>query len=266
MDIKNNSWNNSELYNEFMGKWSSIVAKEFINWLIRENNFEQKKWLDVGCGTGALSFEILKKTKPLSVVGIDPSKEYLPKKTQFENSTFLVGSAENHQFRNSEFDIIVSALALNFMTNKENSIRKILKILKPGGTFALYVWDYAEKMEFLRYFWNAVVQENPESVKFDEAQLFPICNRDKLKKLFIDCGIKEIFENDIVIETKFDNFDQYWNSFLGGQGPAGQYILSIEEKRRNDIKSYLKESIPISKDGSINLIARAFAIKGKNGK
>ena len=131
-----------------------------------------------------------------------------------------------------------------------------------NGIIAIYVWDYAGKMKFLRYFWNAVVKINPGAKKYDEGRKFPICNIDALQALFSSCGIKNIQTAEIDIETKFTNFEDYWKPFLGGQGPAGDYVQSLDNKEKNELRDEIKRSLPLSLDGSINLIARAFAIRG----
>ena len=261
------SWSNKKLYEEFMGKWSLKIAKKFIDWLKENYSIRNKKWLDVGCGTGALTFEIAKSTQPISVLGIDPSMEYLPiNPSQYVNDKikFNVGFGDNLSISLSDYDFVVSALALNFMSDKQASILEMLRILKPNGIIALYVWDYAEKMEFLRYFWNGVVDMDPDASKFDEGQLFPICNIEALTNLFSSCNVNNVITNEIEIKTRFNNFNEYWYPFLGGQGPAGKYLQTIDNDKRNKIRDHIKEIIPISKDGSINLIAKAFAISGVN--
>jgi ubiquinone/menaquinone biosynthesis C-methylase UbiE len=264
VNIKNNSWSGSKAYDEFMGKWSLLVARKFLGWLGESDIIENKKWLDVGCGTGVLSYEIANTSQPTSVLGIDPSAQYLPKYSDQSSDIieFKVGSGNKLPVNQSEFDFIVSALALNFMSNKIESIKEMLRVLKPGGIIALYVWDYAEKMEFLRYFWDGVIKTDSSSIKFDEAQLFPICNIDNLTELFSSCGVNSIITKEIIIDTTFSNFDEYWTPFLGGQGPAGNYLQLHDEKKRKKIRDRVKEHLPISDDGTINLIARAFAIKG----
>ncbi|MHA2252189.1 MAG: class I SAM-dependent methyltransferase, partial [Candidatus Kariarchaeaceae archaeon] len=175
---------------------------------------------------------------------------------------FKVGTADKLPISDMGYDIIVSGLALNFMSNKKECIIEMLRALKPGGIIALYVWDYAGKMEFLRYFWDIVIERDPNASKYDEGQIFPICNIDSLQELFSSCGVKQIQTEEIVIETSFSDIDEYWTPFLGGQGPAGSYLQMLDEKGKDEIRDRIKERLPISDNGSINLIARAFAIKG----
>ena len=257
------NWNNGLLYNNFMGKWSTLVAQKFLLWLGNEKNISFKNWLDVGCGTGALSFEILNSLKPERILGIDPSKEYLPKGIHNTSISFKEADSSKIPAITEIFDFVVSGLALNFMKDLNTSIQEMKRVLKLIGCLALYVWDYSEKMEFLRYFWDSVKEINPEYANLDEGVLFPICKKPALVNLFTSNQLKDIECTEIMIETNFTNFDDYWNPFLGGQGPAGKLVQTLAESERDQLKSIIKSKLQVSTDEPILLQARAYAIKGK---
>ena len=118
-------------------------------------------------------------------------------------------------------------------------------------------------MQPIRYFWNAAVALDKIAIALDEGQRFPLCKPERLRQLFQTSPQLENVEiRAIDVPTIFRNFDDYWSPFLGGQGPAPSYTMSLSEKQRDALREYLKQSLQISKDGSIHLIARAWAVRG----
>ena len=252
-------WSNIDKYNEFMGKWSIMVAKEFLIWLSKDNDVQKKKWIDIGCGPGSLTFEILKFFNPEFLLGVDPSPDYLPNSSS-PNISFQVGSSHKLPVSSNIFDFVVSGLALNFMSDINASIQEMLRVLKPNCCLALYVWDYSGQMDLLRPFWDVAGELKPEAKSLDEGELFPICNKPSLISLFEDNGIKDIKYNEIVINPTFSDFESYWGPFLGGQGPAGSYLISLNQQDQNLLKTKLASRF-LNKP--LSLKARALAIQGK---
>ena len=125
------------------------------------------------------------------------------------------------------------------------------------------VWDYAGKMELMRYFWDAAVALDGAAVALDEGRRFPLCNPAALAELFTQAGLHSVEVRPIDAPTRFRDFDDYWSPFLGGQGPAPGYAMSLSEERRGVLRDRIKTSLPIARDGSINLIARAWAVRGR---
>ena len=246
-----------------MGNWSRLVAQKFLLWLKETNDVNAKSWLDVGCGTGALTFEIANNFNPAHILGIDPSPEYLPNNSNHDNIEFKVGNSSQIPVKGEIYDYIVSGLALNFMDDKTASIGEMKRVLKHNGCLALYVWDYSEQMEFLRVFWDAAGEIKPEAKKLDEGVQFPVCKKPALIKLFTECQLKEIKITELIIDTKFTNIESYWKPFLGGQGPAGSFLISLDEPERKLVKYKIMKHLGISKNEPITLKARAYAIQGK---
>ena len=135
------------------------------------------------------------------------------------------------------------------------------RVAAKGGTIAAYVWDYAGKMEVMRYFWDAAVELNPGAANMDEGVRFPLCRPEALEKLFADAGLEGVEVTPIDIPTPFANFDDYWQPFLGGQGPAPAYAMSLDETARARLREHIRQRVPIAGDGSISLISRAWAIR-----
>jgi SAM-dependent methyltransferase len=256
-------WTNGDPYEYFMGRWSTLMAPEFLKWLNVPSN---KKWLDIGCGTGALSKAIEQNSRPKSICCIDPSENFIQKvKNRISiQGEFRVGSAENIPFENENFEIIVSGLALNFFPNLEKALLEMKRVSKPNGIIAAYVWDYSGRMDFLRYFWNAAYQIDPNSKNLDEGIRFPICNSNILINAFQEAGLVEIKSSVLDIDTVFKNFEDYWNPFLGGQGPAPSYLDSLSAELQQELKNKLRERLHCEQDDSIKLLGRAIAIKGKS--
>ena len=265
MNSRNESkdvWASGDAYELYVGRWSRLVAREFIRWLAIP---EKSQWLDVGCGTGALSQTILEMTNPRKVKGIDRSEGYVEFLLSHVNDSrveFEVGNAQTLPFGRETFEAAVSGLVLNFVPQPHQMIAEMARVVRKGGTVALYVWDYAGKMQMLRHFWNAVSVLDPAARDLDEGKRFPLCNPDPLKNLFQNAGLFQVEVHPIDISTDFKNFDDYWMPFLGGQGPAPGYAMSLSEEQRARLRQRIYNSLPFALDGSIPLTARAWAVRG----
>ncbi|MCK0179698.1 class I SAM-dependent methyltransferase [Flavobacteriaceae bacterium S0862] len=255
-------WNDGDPYEYFMGRWSSLMSIEFLKWLNMPSNLN---WLDVGCGTGALTYAIEQSNKPQNLSCIDPSKSFIEKVKNriLTKGEFRIGNVENLPFKNESFEIIVSGLALNFFPNLERALSELKRVSKPNGVIAAYVWDYSGRMDFLRYFWDAAYQIDPKSRELDEGLRFPICNSENLISAFENANLIEVESAKLDIDTIFKNFDDYWNPFLGVQGPAPSYLASLNSELQKDLKNNIKERLQFESDGSIKLLGRAIAIRGK---
>ena len=257
------TWNVGAAYEAYVGRWSRPVARDFLSWLQVPSSAH---WLDVGCGTGALSQTILAETSPAEVVGVDPSEGFLTLAREQVNDArarFEVGDAQCLPFEAAAFDAVVSGLALNFVPRPEQGMVEMVRVSRPGGTVAVYLWDYAGEMQFMRHFWDAAASLDPAALDLDEGRLFPICRSDALTRLFEESGLAEVAVRAIDIPTAFRDFDDFWAPFLGGQGPAPGYTMSLDEQRRAALRERLRTSLPTAEDGSIQLIARAWAARGR---
>lgn len=260
-NIPDDIWAIGDSYEPYVGRWSRLVAQEFVRWLALPRD---KRWLDVGCGTGALSQTILDLATPQKVKGIDQSAgfaDFARHKINHSHAEFQVGNAQALPVESESYDAVVSGLVLNFVPQPDRMITEMRRTLCTGGIVALYVWDYAGKMQFLRHFWNAASALDAAAQALDEGRRFPICHPDALIKLFQDAGLGKIETRPIDVSTDFKDFDDYWEPFLGGQGPAPGYVMSLSEERRAQLRERLYNSLPFASDGSIPMVARAWAIK-----
>jgi hypothetical protein len=157
--------------------------------------------------------------------------------------------------------VVVSGLVLNFVPDQLAALREMARVAGSAGTIAAYVWDYAGKMELMRYFWNAAVELDPDAGKMDEGVRFPQCRPEALEALFTRAGLHDVEVKAIDIPTLFASFDDYWQPFLGGQGPAPAYVMSLDETARARLRDRIRERLPARADGGISLIARAWAAR-----
>ncbi len=239
-----------------------MVASDFIAWL---SVAPQKRWLDVGCGTGALTQAILGKAGPESVDGIDASAdfvEFAQIANQDKRASFLKADVKSLLSWERQYDAVVSGLFLNFPENPDEALDGMARVVSANGIIGAYVWDYSDKMEFLRYFWDSAIELDSDAARFDEGRQFPICGEKPLKKLFEKSGLRKIEIRHIDIKTRFSNFGQFWVPFDGGVGPAPAYVALIGEAKREALKAILQRRLPAGSDGAIELTARAWAVKG----
>lgn len=255
-------WVQGGSYEGYVGRWSRVVAREFLGWLpVRIG----KRWLDVGSGTGALTQTILEQRSPEAVVGIDRSEEfvaYTREHVQDPRATFRTADAQDLKVERGAFDAVVSGLVLNFVPAPDRMVTEMSRACRLYGTVALYVWDYAGEMQLLRHFWDAASELDPAARALDEGSRFSVTNAKSLFNLFLDAGLNDVMTRAIDVPTHFSSFDDYWSPFLGGQGPAPAYAMSLSEGKRVALRERIRAGLAPNADGSIDLMARAWAVKG----
>jgi SAM-dependent methyltransferase len=256
------SWAVGATYENFMGRWSRGLARQFVSWLRIPAGVH---WLDVGCGTGALANAICSDAEPASVVGCDPAKpfiEFARDHTQDSRLTFVVAGVGALPRRPGGYGSVSSMLALNFFPEPEAAMQEMRSLTAPEGSVSACVWDYSERMGFLRHFWDVAAKVDPTAQALDEGKRFPLCRPDGLTRLFRSASLADVQCDAIEIPTTFANFRNYWEPFLGGTGPAPSYIASLDAERREVLSRELEESLPRGPDGTIALTARAWAVRG----
>jgi len=256
------TWASGDAYEGNVGRWSRLVAREFLNWLEIASN---RLWLDVGCGTGALSQTILQEAAPREVTSLDRSASFVGHvRSRVDNRQvrFVVGDAQALPGAASIYDAVVSGLMLNFVPRPQRAVNDMARVTRSGGMMAVYVWDYADKMQQMRYFWDAAAALDPAAGALDEGRRFSICQPSTLKDLFRTAGLHDVAARAIDIATPFRDFDDFWLPFLGGQGPAAGYAVSLTEEQRAALRDRLRATLPFAPDGSIPLMARAWAVRG----
>ena len=261
-DAKHDAWSAGDSYDAYMGRWSRKMAARFLDWL---RPAPKRDWLDVGCGTGALSSAVLSQCNPRSLVGIEQSAGFVAtaqRNIDDKCATFEVGDAQNLPIRDHSKDIVASALVLNFVPDIPKALSEMKRVARPGGTVAFYVWDYpGGGMGFMRAFWNAAIALDPGAAGFAEGKRFSFCTAPGLTELAANAGLQSVDCTALEIPTIFADFDDFWRPFTLGAGPAPGYCVSLPEEAREKLRRKLSDDLPRQHDGTIVLGARAWAIK-----
>ena len=254
-------WAAADAYQRYMGRWSRKVAPLFLDWLHAPHGMS---WADVGCGTGELSLLIASRFGPSRLIGIDTSAAFLAHAARrVPSGEFREGDASRLGLPDGGLDYAVSGLVLNFLPDKPGALAEMVRVVRFGGTVALYVWDYAGQMQIMRHLFDAARRIDPASSSWDDGVNAPICRPGPLAEAFAAAGLAGPETIALDIPAAFVDFEDYWRPFLGGTGSAPRYLASLDEGTRNRIRDAIRESLPIGPDGEILLAARAWGVKGR---
>ena len=254
-------WDVGDAYDAFMGRWSRLVAVRFVADLAPPPNL---RWLDVGCGTGALLEALAEAADPAVLTGVDPSPAYgdIARRRLGPGVDVREGTGDDLPFDDDAFDRVVSGLVLNFVPDAAAALAEWRRVTRPGGSIHVYVWDYADGMGFLRAFWDAATAVDPGAAGVDQGARFSLCRPDALARLFDDAGLAAIRRGEVEVVTRFADFDDYWEPFLRGQGGAPAYVATLDEAHRERLRERLAAALPYRSDGSVEFRARAWTISG----
>lgn len=255
------TWEFGSPYEQYIGRWSRRIAPLFVAWL---NQPAGQRWLDVGCGTGALSAAILDRCTPGSLTGVEPSADFrrLAAQSLGSRSLLLAGDAATLPLESATCDVVVSGLVLNFVPDVSKALSEMCRVAVHGATIAAYVWDYADRMQIIRSFWDAAASLDEAAAQLHEGVRFPVCSPSALRDAFERAGLSGVETTSFESTAKFADFDDYWRPFLGGQGPAPAYAMSLSEEKRAALRARLRAALPIAADSTITLPARAWAVRG----
>jgi SAM-dependent methyltransferase len=254
---------NAKAYEQFMGRWSRLMAARLIEFA---GIVDEGQLLDIGSGTGSLSFEVVQRKKKVHVVGIDPSKEFVEYSNgtnpELERIKFEIGDAQRLPFTDGTFDSSLSLLVVNFIPDPVLALQEACRVTKPGGVIAAAVWDYGGEMRMLRSFWDAATNIDEQAGKLDEARM-PLCRPGELSDLWSKAGLTIVLEQPLDIQMRFLSFEDYWHPFLLKQGPAGAYVSSLDTDTLERLRTELARRLSESKgDAPFTLPARAWAVRG----
>jgi len=259
---RHDAWRAGDSYDRYMGRWSRQIAPRFLDWLGPPDGLD---WLEVGCGTGALSAAILARCSPNSLISMDSSEGFLAKaraNVPDARAEFQVGDAQALTLETASRDVTVSALVLNFLPDKGKALAEMKRVTRVGGTVAFYVWDYpGGGVEFMRAFWRAAAALDPDARDLTEDRRFPYCTREGLADLARQAGLASVASAPVEAATVFKDFEDFWHPFTLGAGPAPGYCASLDAEARQRLKEKLRDDLPRREDGSIALRARAWAVK-----
>jgi SAM-dependent methyltransferase len=259
---RHDAWQAGDSYDLYMGRWSRQIAPRFLDWLDPADGLD---WLEVGCGTGALSAAILARCNPGSLIAIDPSEGFLAQaraNVPDARAAFQVGDAQALPAKTASRDMIVSALVLNFVPDRQKALAEMKRVARPGATVAFYVWDYpGAGVEFMRAFWTAAAALDPQAADLTEDKRFPFCTSDGLTDLARQAGLASVACTGIEVPAVFKDFEDYWHPFTLGAGPAPGYCASLDPAARERLRDKLHRDLPRRADGAIPLRLRAWAVR-----
>jgi SAM-dependent methyltransferase len=254
-------WYDADAYERYIGRWSSGVAARFVAWLDLPPHL---RWLDVGCGTGALTRAVLDAADPHAVTGVEPADAFAARARDAvaarpdgaRRARITKGDARDLPLPDGTVDVVVSGLVLNFVPEPAVALAEAVRVTVPGGTVAAYVWDYAEDMQLIRWFWDAAVALDPAATAIDEGVRFPLCRPQPLHDLWTAAGLADVAVEPVVIDTPFADFADYWTPFLGAVGPAPGYLATLPADRQAQLRERLSA-------GPLPARARAWAVRGR---
>lgn len=258
---RHDAWQAADGYDAYIGRWSRLIAPKFLDLLAMPPELD---WLEIGCGTGALSAAIVGRCAPKSLLGIDPSENFLASAREAvtdARAKFRKGDAQALDLPAASRDVVVSALVLNFVPDRAKALDEMKRVSRSGGTVAFYVWDYpGGGLEFLRAFWTQAVRLDEKARELAESRRFPFCTPEGLAAMADDAGLSHVRCQALSTPTTFRDFDDYWRPFTLGAGPAPGYVAALPDGAREDLRAALEASLPRAPDGSIPMKARAWAV------
>jgi SAM-dependent methyltransferase len=229
----------TDAYARFMGRFSSPLAQEFIDFVGIE---EGQTALDVGCGAGALTVPLIERLGVASVEAIDPSSAFVASlREAHPDWNVREGSAESLPFDDEQFDLTLAQLVVHFMTDPVQGLREMARVSRPGGVVAASVWDHAGEAGPLAAFWRAVRDLDPTAG--DESGL-PGVKEGHLQQLFEAAGMPGARSTVLRISVECLTFDDWWNPFTLGVGPAGEYVASLSGEARDRLRSHCLSVMP----------------------
>jgi len=246
-----------ETYDRFMGRYSARLAVPFADAAGIEPG---QRVVDVGCGPGALTTELVRRLGAENVAAVDPAPQFVDAvRERLPGVDARVGRAEELPFADAGFDASLAQLVLHFVTDADATAREMRRVVRPGGTVAACVWDFGGGMRMLRLFWDAAAEISPDAP--DEAQR-PFGRDGEIRELFERAGLRDVQAGAVEVEADYEGFDDFWTPFLGQTGPAGAFVAGLDEERRTQLRESLRTRIG-SPAGPFALPARAWYATGR---
>jgi SAM-dependent methyltransferase len=244
----------AEAYDRFMGRYSVPLAPELGDFA---GVAAGQRVLDVGCGPGALTAELVGRVGPAAVSAVDPSEPFVAAAKERQPGVDVRhGAAEQLPFPDDEFDATLGQLVVHFMTDPIKGIREMARVTRPGGVVAACVWDHAGGEGPLSGFWEAARELDSEVD--DESQLAG-ARKGHLGELFREAGLRDVEETALSVTVEHASFDEWWEPFTFGVGPAGAYLSGLDPDRQARLRERCREGFPA---GDASVTARAWAARG----
>lgn len=261
---RHDAWSSGDSYELYMGRWSRRIAERFLDLVAAKPGLD---WVEVGCGTGALSSAILSRAAPARLTAVEPSAGFLATARAAisdPRASFVAGDAQALPLPDASADILTLGLVLNFIPDRAQALAEMRRVLRPGGRLAFYVWDYpGGGVGFIRAFWTAAVALDPGAAELTETGRFPFCTPEGLTEMVRSAGFRDITVTAITDNATFPDFADFWRPFTLGAGPAPGYCASLPEARREQLRQRLAVELSTGPDGAITLPLRAWAVQAR---
>ena len=253
----------ADAYDRFMGRYSGPLGPALADFAGVQAG---QTAIDVGCGPGALTTELVSRLGPEAVAAVDPSAPFVEAcRERLPGVRVEVAAAERLPFADGAFDCALAQLVVNFMTDPPAGVRELRRVTRPGGTVAAAVWDYAGEMTILRRFWDAAVALDPSAEDRDEGRSMPFCMPAELGDLWASAGLADVRVAPVVVAAGYDGFEDLWQPLEVGVAPSGAYAISLPPERRSALKGELRRRLGAG-DGPFRLTARAWVATGRVGE
>ncbi|MCB0913756.1 MAG: class I SAM-dependent methyltransferase [Propionibacteriaceae bacterium] len=241
-------------YDDFMGRYSLPLARQFARFARATRG---SRALDVGCGPGALTAELVRRLGVRAVAACDPSPDFVSACIDRNPGVEVRhGAAEALPFTDSRFDVVGAQLVLHFVPEPAAAAAEFIRVTRSGGTIAVCVWDFERGMELLRAFWDAAVGIDPDAP--DEQRVMRFGRSGEIAEWLSAAGLRDVEETTLTVTTTYAGFDELWASLLRGVGPAGSYCVHLPPDRRDALRGALHERLG-APTGAITLEAVARA-------
>jgi SAM-dependent methyltransferase len=257
-EFSTGTFDDGAAYERLMGRWSRLAGRAFLTWCDVQQG---QTWLDVGCGNGAFTEEILERANPKDVTGVDPSPGQIAyARARNRAATYRIGDAMALPFADASFDVSVMALAIAFVPDPARALSEMARVTKPGGLVATYMWDLPNAGVHLAPFYRTLKDMGLPGPMPPHAQ---ISRREALETLWQDAGLQGVESCVIRIEVAFSDFDDFWNANTVAMGPMGERLKTMTAEQIAAFKVLLRQAVPAKRDGSITYEAFANAVKAR---
>jgi ubiquinone/menaquinone biosynthesis C-methylase UbiE len=244
----------AEQYDAFMGAWSRPLAPQLADFARVQRD---QRVIDVGCGPGSLTAELVQRLGPANVTAVDPSEPFVAAaRARHPGVDVRKAGAEALPFDDDRFDAALAQLVVHFMADPIAGLREMARVTRNGGVVAACVWDYGTRRSALEPFWRVVRETDP--YVNDESQLAG-AREGHLAELFAAAGLRDIESTTLESSRHFESFDEWWTPFTGGVGPAGGYVGRLDPEAQAALRDRCRATLP---GGPFTLDARAWAARG----
>jgi len=253
------TFNDGKAYERMMGRWSRLAGDQFLDWIETPKGL---RWIDVGCGNGAFTEALIARTSPTAVTGIDPSEgqiAYARTRPGTAMAQFQTGGAQSLPFPDNSFDAASMALVIAFVDDAAKAAAEMARVVRPGGLVATYMWAFPDGFP-LRWLGTAMKSLGLDPVTPPNTAA---ANLENLTRYWQQAGLQSIETRVIRIQIAYTDFDDFWQSATAPVGPSGKATSDLSPELREQLKSRLREQLPVAADGRITYEAIANAVKGK---